>query len=448
MNNNSNCITCLDEKKFINLGNCVSECKNGYYNNTNETLGLSIKTCKCDLENCFACSLESLSNNNSCISCNIEKGYYSIYNDINNNYIKCYKSPKGFYLDLNDLLYKKCYISCKESNLSGNEYYHNCIECNDNYIYEIQLEKYKICYINCSFYYYFDDTKNKFYCTQKLQCEGIYNKLIIGSRQCIDECDKISKYKFRDECYSECPEATIKSLEKPFYCDIICNEDCPFELINKQICVNNCTLSLIKNKLCIIKYDSNNYFEVNNSNIDNNEREKEEIKAQDKILTNIEKGFTSEDYNTSDLDNGQDEVIETKKMKVILSTLENQKQREKEKNNLTSIYLGDCENKLREYYKISKYKILYLKKIEIPMEGIKILKIKYDIYCKLYDTNLIRLNLSICENTKIDIILPVILNEDVDKLNSSSDYYNDICYTTTSESGTDISLKDRKKEFI
>jgi len=33
-------------------------------------------------------------------------------------------------------------------------------------------------------------------------------------------------------------------------------------------------------------------------------------------------------------------------------------------------------------------------------------------------------------------------------LNSSRGYYNDICYTTTSDSGTDISLNDRKKEFV
>ena len=33
-------------------------------------------------------------------------------------------------------------------------------------------------------------------------------------------------------------------------------------------------------------------------------------------------------------------------------------------------------------------------------------------------------------------------------MNSSSDYYNDICYTYTSENGTDVTLSDRKKNFI
>ena len=78
----------------------------------------------------------------------------------------------------------------------------------------------------------------------------------------------------------------------------------------------------------------------------------------------------------------------------------------------------------------------------------KIPKVEYDVYCKLNKSNLVKLNLSICEKIKIDLYIPIIIDENIDELNSSSGYYNDICYTTTSESGTDIPLKDRKKEFI
>ena len=39
-------------------------------------------------------------------------------------------------------------------------------------------------------------------------------------------------------------------------------------------------------------------------------------------------------------------------------------------------------------------------------------------------------------------------DDNIDKYNPKSAYYNDICYKTTSESGTDISLKDRKNEFV
>ena len=77
----------------------------------------------------------------------------------------------------------------------------------------------------------------------------------------------------------------------------------------------------------------------------------------------------------------------------------------------------------------------------------KISKIEYEVYSKLNGTNLIKLNLSYCENTKIDIFIPIKLNGNLDIFNSSSGYYNDLCYTANSDYGTDITLNDRKKEF-
>ena len=44
--------------------------------------------------------------------------------------------------------------------------------------------------------------------------------------------------------------------------------------------------------------------------------------------------------------------------------------------------------------------------------------------------------------------MPFLLTGNIDEYNSSSGYYNDICYTTTSEDGTDITLNDRKTNYI
>ena len=85
--------------------------------------------------------------------------------------------------------------------------------------------------------------------------------------------------------------------------------------------------------------------------------------------------------------------------------------------------------------------------IEIKQEGMKISKIEYEIYSMLIENKLEKLNKTICENTKVYFSIPIILTGNLDKVNSSSDYYNDICYTTKSDSGTDILLKDRRKEF-
>ena len=49
----------------------------------------------------------------------------------------------------------------------------------------------------------------------------------------------------------------------------------------------------------------------------------------------------------------------------------------------------------------------------------KIPKIEYEnFYCKLNNSNLVQLDKSICKDSKIDIILPVRLDEDINKLNS------------------------------
>jgi len=88
-----------------------------------------------------------------------------------------------------------------------------------------------------------------------------------------------------------------------------------------------------------------------------------------------------------------------------------------------------------------------MRKIDTIQEGKKTPKVVYEVYCKLFGKNLIKLNLTICANTKISISFPIDLPEDIDKYNSTSGYYNDICYTTTSEDGTDISLKDRQSGY-
>ena len=78
----------------------------------------------------------------------------------------------------------------------------------------------------------------------------------------------------------------------------------------------------------------------------------------------------------------------------------------------------------------------------------KIPKLEYEVYYPLYDNKLEKLDLNLCKNTKIEISISVKIDGSKDKYNLNSDYYNDICSTTTSDSGTDITLSDRKIEFV
>ena len=84
--NNSNCISCLSENKYLYLGNCINQCpqNSSYYN---ETIFQNI--CKCELKQCKSCSLESL-NYNICTSCDNEEGYYPIYDDLYINNLTFY----------------------------------------------------------------------------------------------------------------------------------------------------------------------------------------------------------------------------------------------------------------------------------------------------------------------------------------------------------------------
>ena len=298
-----------------------------------------------------------------------------------NNIYNCCETPKGYYLDKNDFLYKKCYEACETCEIKGNNKTHNCLKCNTKLPFKVSINNYLNCYVNCNNYYYFDNTSN-FHCTSNLSCPIDYPKLVQDTKECI--------------------KLDIKNM--------------------------------IQNIPKFIKNET--------EGVD----KEEEIKYYDTVLENIETGFVSEYYDTSNLDSGEEEVIEIDNMKVTLTTTQNQINNTN--NNMTAIYLGECEILLRKFYNISDDKLLYMKKIDVTNDGMKIPKVEFDIFCKLTGSNLIKLNKSVCESSEYSLSIPVDISDDLDKLNTSGEYYNDRCSKATSNSGTDISLKDRQKVFV
>ena len=152
--------------------------------------------------------------------------------------------------------------------------------------------------------------------------------------------------------------------------------------------------------------------------------------------------------NIANIDGGKDEKISDKNISIIITSTKNQKINENEK--VITIDLGKCENILKKEYNISQNDSLYiLEIISEEEEGMKIPKIEYEVYYPSQNSNnLDKLNLTLCKGTKIEISIPVKINGNIDKYNKSSNYYNDVCYKTITESGTDISLKDRRIEFV
>ena len=118
--------------------------------------------------------------------------------------------------------------------------------------------------------------------------------------------------------------------------------------------------------------------------------------------------------------------------------------------NKTAIILGKCEKKLKDFYNIPDESSLYIMRIDINQKSLNIPRIEYEIYFPLNEENkLEKLNLSVCKGTEIELFIPVnISNDEIDKYNPNSDYYTNKCSKVTSQNGTDISLNDRKEEFI
>ena len=385
-----------------------------------------------EITKCSNYTIESLLND-LCTSC--YDSFYPIFNNPldTNSFVKCYKSPQGYYLDNDDQFYKKCYLSCSTCDKKGNYTNHNCLLCNINYTYELNILNNINCYSNCTHYSYYNRYNQKNYCTYNASCPMNYSKLIPERSLCVEDCseDTIYKYEFRNTCYKECPyNISKKSEEKNYKCEVQCPKEFPFEIIETQYCVGDCTIAERQKGLCKINYES---------------KDEEDKEAEEKAVDNVKEELTK-DFDTSNVDNGENVVIQQKDSTITISTTENQKN---EKSiNTSTIDLGECEDKIKKEYHIPKNKSLYILKIDVKQKGLKIPKIEYEIYYPLLGGALIKLNLTVCENSKIDLSIPVTLTNDIDKVNSSSEYYNDICYTTTSEDGTDISLADRKKEFV
>ena len=196
-------------------------------------------------------------------------------------------------------------------------------------------------------------------------------------------------------------------------------------------------------------------FEFINLSLENNHDFQTEIIEKDKYLTIknrteliqtiINDLFSG--LNMTEIDNNIDKKIINDNIKFIFTSTSSQKNNE-DINNI-SMNLGECENILKREYNISNNASLYILQIISEEMGMKIPKMEYEIYYPLYNkNNLTKLDSYLCEGTKVEISIKVKINEDIDKYNASSGYYNDICYKIISESGTDISLKDRKNEYV
>ena len=422
---NNNCIKC-NEPLYLEMGNCVMNCTNGILTNQIN------KECKCSLDiKCNSCLRESVMIN-KCLSCNEDEGYYQKYNDTNNYLllINCYNKETiddGYYLDKNLNMFIPCFRTCSKCSKAGDENNNNCEECKSGYSFNNIT---KNCEEKCNYYYYFDN-KNKYHCTDGNNCPSNYNKLIEKKKRCIDDCNKDDTYKYEygNQCHLNCPVNTIPNENNiciTEQTELVCPEEYPYELVNKKICIKQCNATDLLSNIC----------KINNPIAKNSGASNIKDSITDGSLNDILENVTK---------NGEDLIINEKDIKYQITTTSNQNS-DQTNNNISTIKLGECENVLKEKYNISKDDPLLIFKIDAKIEGFSSTVVEYEVYHPITKE---QLNLTYCQNTSIEIQIPVTIDEEeVYKYDPSSEYYNDICTTSTSDSGTDIILSDRQSEYV
>ena len=169
------------------------------------------------------------------------------------------------------------------------------------------------------------------------------------------------------------------------------------------------------------------------------------IEAKENLITNLN-DFINYDINLDYIDDGEELIIQ--KDEIIITLTSTFIQDTKKNSNSTTINLGECEEKLRNIYNISNESSLYLLKIDTKQEGKNYPLIEYEVFYPLNNEKVEYLNLSFCNGMNIELSIPIILNDTIDKYNPKSNYYNNICTKATSKENTDIILNDRRNEFI
>ena len=276
-----------------------------------------------------------------------------------------------------------------------------------------------VCFDYNFFYYWLSPKQNLIYCINEEK--GHYFSEYLKNKGFINNCsyfftnnNNITSYfeKCEDDEGGEYPIVEVSS--KIIYnVNKISKFDCSSEVIFSGQCED-----INKNKILSIEDKDNIITNIMNDIINGN---------LNNVLDDMVEG------NGDDLTRVQDDIT------FQITTTNNQDNNEY--NNISTIHLGNCETILKNIYEIPFNLSLIILKVDYSMEGFKFPVIGYEVFHPIYK---IKLNLSFCDNETVSYNIPIELKEgDLDKYNTSSDYYNDECSVYTTDDGTDIIINDR-----
>ena len=305
--------------------------------------------------------------------------------------------------------------------------------------------------------------------------------MVIDKKECIDDCNKDNsyKYEYNNICYENCPPGTKISTNNE------CKENEDEETDSEEIKSDESNSEELKTNESIseeIKTDESSSEELKNN--EDNSDEFTIIFNQTEDYSNKCTGYKFFTYQcvidfdnpnityfkniiTEDLLKGninsliipnvfelnKDLINKINNISFLLTSSYNQKNYNEIRKNhnynnslLSKIKLGKCEDILRSYYKLNETDELILFIIEVDVEGYSIPIVEYEVYSLKAKE---KLDLNLCNNTKINILHHVDINENIlFKYDLSNPYYHERCYPYTTENNTDIILNDRRNEFI
>ena len=365
---------------------------------------------KCPIE-CKKCI--NLNNVITCSECYSSHGYFPLSNSDPPQIEKCINETikeqnyPDYFFDTGTGFYRPCYEKCATCSEKGDGKDNNCLTCSTGYIFKPDYEDSLNCVPKYKYLYYYNEY-DQYSTTDSQNCPENFPIKIQEKNKCIDKCkkDPTYKYTYNNLCYEQCPNNTIDDDG-----DFICKDD-PSKCI------------LTRHQIFVSNY----------SNIN------EEINS---VIEKYAKEYNYTNNHVSVISFG-DFDLTLYKNKSCVSELA-------VSSNLLD--LSSASSKVKNHYHMDEKEELIVgivsnssgyETFEVydPQSGVPL---KIFSICQ-NDTYSVEKSLieKLTTNSKINFNdLQEMANQDINVVDLSDPFYNDICFHYTSKYNKDVPLKDR-----